>query len=170
MKTLEEVVKHKATLTSAFEDIGIYSDPGFHHLNIHFDTYISFKDILFNDNKEVYDFLTPFIYYVYSLTYNIKFVRGHILLMENISFSYSNENNEFNYDFNISFSGIDSIREFNKNFLKNYDEELVNKGHFFIGLIHSLTIHIATFYYGNDVQICRELEENGERVTGFFSS
>ena len=56
--------------------------------------------------------------------------------------------------------------------LKNYDEELVNKGHFFIGSIHSLTIHIGTFYYGNDrddcVQIVRELTENGERVAGLF--
>ena len=119
MKTLEEVIKDKATLTSAFEDIEIYSHSGFLHLSIHFDTYISFKDILFNDNKEMYDFLKPIIYYVYSLTYNIKFVRGHILLMENISFSYSNERNEFNHKFDI-FSGIDSIREFNKNFLKNY--------------------------------------------------
>ena len=165
MKTLEEVIKNKATLTSSFEDIEIYSHPGFHHLNIHFDTYISFKDILFNDNKEMYDFLKPFIYYVHnSLTYNIKFIRGYILLMENISFSYSNERNEFHHKFDIFFSGIDSIREFNKNLLKNYDEELVNKGHFFIGSIHSLTIHIGTFYYGNDrddyVHIVRELEEN----------
>ena len=60
MKTLEEVIKDKATLTSAFEDIEIYSHPGFLHLNIDFDTYISFKDILFNDNKEMYDFLKPF--------------------------------------------------------------------------------------------------------------
>ena len=64
MKTLEEVIKDKATLTSAFEDIEIYSHPGFHHLDIHFDTYISFKDILFDDNKEMYDFLKPFIYYI----------------------------------------------------------------------------------------------------------
>ena len=109
----------------------------------------------------MYDFLKPFIYYVYSLTYNIKFVRGHILLMEKISFSYSNERNEFNHIFDISFWGIDSIREFYKNVLKYYDEELVNEGHFLIGSIHSLTIHIGTFYYGNDdddyVQIAREL-------------
>ena len=86
MKTLEEVIKDKATLTSAFEDTEIYSHPGFHHLNIHFDTYISFKDILFNDNKEVYDFFKTIYLLVYSLTYYIKFVRGYILLMENISF------------------------------------------------------------------------------------
>ena len=134
MKTLEEVIKDKATITSAFEDIEIYSHPGFHHLNIHFDTYISFKDILFNDNKEVYDFLKPFIYYVYSLTYNIKFVLGHILLMENISFSYSNERNEYHHKFDFFFSGIYSIQEFNKNLLKNYDEELVNKGNFLLVL------------------------------------
>ena len=133
MKTLEEVIKDKATLSSAFEDTEIYSHPGLHHLNIHFDTNIYFKDILFNDNKEMYDFLKPFIFYVYSLTYNIKFVRGHILLMENISFSYSNERNEFHHQFDFFFffffSGKDSIREFNKNLLKNDDEELVNKGH-----------------------------------------
>ena len=80
----------------------------------------------------MYDFLKPFIYYVYSLTYNIKFVRGRNLLMENISFSYSNERNEFHHKFDIFFSGIDSIREFNKNPLKNYDEELVNKGNFLL--------------------------------------
>ena len=117
-------------------------------------------------------FFKPFSYYVYSLTYNIKFVRGHILLMAKICFSYFNERNEFDHEFDISFSEIDRIREFNKNLLKNYDEELVNKGHFFIGSISRLSIRIGTFYYGNDrndyVQIGRELEENGERVIGFF--
>ena len=65
--------------------------------------------------KKCMIFLKPFIYYVYSLTYNIKFVRGHILLMEQIGFSYSNERNEFNHKFkNANFSEIESIREFNK--------------------------------------------------------
>ena len=72
----------------------------------------------------------------------------------------------------ISFSGIDSIREFNKNLLKNYDEELINKGHFFISSISELSIQIGTFYYGNDHddydQIGRELEDNGELVNFFF--
>ena len=70
--------------------------------------------------------------------------------------------------------GIDSIREFNKNLLKNYDEELINKGHFFfIGSISELSIQIGTFYYGNDHddydQIGRELEDNGELVNFFVS-
>ena len=47
--------------------------------------------------------------------------------MERIRFSYSNKRNEFNHEFYFHFSGIDSIREFNKNLLKNYDEELVYK-------------------------------------------
>ena len=119
----------------------------------------------------MYDFSKPFIYYVYSLTYNIKFV--HILLMKQIGFSYSNERNELNHTFKVgNFSEIESIREFNKNLLKNYDEELVNKGHFFTGSTRKLTMHIRTFYYSNDyddyVQIVRELEENGERVAGIF--
>ena len=50
MKTLEEVIKDKATLTSTLKYIRIYSHPGF-HFNIKFDTYISFEDILFNDSK-----------------------------------------------------------------------------------------------------------------------
>ena len=171
MKTLEEVIKDKATLTSAFEYIAISSYPSF-HLKIKFNTYVYFKDILFNDSKEMYDFLKSFIYYLYSLTYNIKIVRGRNLLMEKIRFSYSNERNKFNHEFDISFSGIDSIREFNKNLLKNYDEELVSKGHFFIDSISGLSIRIGTFYYGNDrddyVQIGTELEDNGERVNCFF--
>ena len=133
MKTLEEVIKNKATLTSAFEYITISSYPSF-YLEIKFNTYIYFKDILFNDNKEMCDFLKPFIYYLYSLTYNIKFVRGRNLLMEKIFFSYSNERNNVNHEFDISFPGIDSIREFNKNLLKKYDEELINKGHFLLVL------------------------------------
>ena len=130
MKTLKEVIKNKATLTSAFEYITISSYPCF-YLKIKFNTYVYFKDILFNDSKEMYDFLKPFIYYLYSLTYNIKFLQGGNLLMEKIYFSFSNERNNFNHEFDISFSGIDSIREFNKNLLKNYDEELINKGHFY---------------------------------------
>ena len=94
MKTLEEVIKDKAKLTSAFEEIIFYSHPGF-HLNFYFTnnfkTYVYFKDILFNDSKELYDSLKPFIYYLYSLTYHIKFLRGRNLLMEKIRFSYSNE-------------------------------------------------------------------------------
>ena len=117
MKTLEEVIKDKATLTSTFGYIAISSYPSF-HLKIKFNTYVYFKDILFNDSKEMYDFLKPFIYSLYSLTYNIKFVRGRNLLMEKIHFSYSNERNKFNHEFDISFSGIDSIREFNKKSLK----------------------------------------------------
>ena len=70
----------------------------------------------------MYDFLKPSIYCVYSLTYNIKFVRGHILLMEQIGFSYSDERNEFDHTFNVykngNFSEIESIREFNKKSLK----------------------------------------------------
>ena len=116
----------------------------------------------------MYVFLKPFIYY-YSLTYNIKFVREHILLMDQIGFSYSNE---FKHTFkNGNISEIESIREFNK---KNYDEELVNKGHFFTDSIRKLTMHIGTVYYGNDhddfVQTVRELEENGERVGGTLST
>ena len=99
-------------------------------------------------------------------------MRGRNLLMERIRFSYSIKRNEFNHEFEFYFSGIDSIREFNKNLLKNYDEELVYKGNFFIGSISGLSIRIGTFYYGNDrddyVQISRELEENGERVNVFF--
>ena len=175
MKTLEEVIKDKAKLTSTFEELGFYSHPGFHlnfYFTIYFKTYAYFKDILFNDSKELYDSLKPFIYYLYSLTYNIKFLRGRNLLMAKICFSYSNEKNEFNHDFDISFLGVHRIREFNKNLIKNYDEELVNKGHFFIGSISKLSIQIGTFYYGNDrndyLQIGRELEENGERVNFFF--
>ena len=67
---------------------------------------------------------------------------------------------------------IESIREFNKNLLKNYDEELVNKNHFFTGPIHKLTMSIETIYYSNDhddyIQIARELEEIAERVSGLF--
>ena len=100
MKTLEEVIKDKATLTSTLEYIGISSYPGF-HLKINFKTCISFKDILFNDKKEMYDFFKPFSYYIYSFTYNIKFVRGHILLMAKICFSYFNERNEFDHEFDI---------------------------------------------------------------------
>ena len=85
MKTLEEVTKNKASLTSAFEYIAISSYPSF-YLKIKFSTYIYFKDILFNDSKEMYGFLKSFIYYLYSLTYNIKFVRGRNLLMEKIFF------------------------------------------------------------------------------------
>ena len=132
MKTLE-VIKDKATLTSAFEYIAISSYLSF-YLRIKFDTYVYFKDILFNDSKEMYGFLKRFIYYLYGLTYNIKFVRGHNLLMEKIFFFFnSNERNNFNHEFDISFSGIDtcSIRKFNKTILKNYHEELINKGHFF---------------------------------------
>ena len=86
--------------------------------------------------------------------------------MEQIGFSYSNERNEFNHKFkNGNFSEIESIRDFNKNLL-------VNKGHFFTGSIHKLTMHRGTFYYSNDyddfAQIVRGLEENGERVAGIF--
>ena len=92
--------------------------------------------------------------------------------MAKICFSYFDERNGFDHEFDISFSEIDGIREFNKNLLKSYDEELVNKGHFFIGSISELSIRIGTFYYGIDrddyVQIGRELEENGERVIDFF--
>ena len=102
MNTLEEVIKDKATLTSAFEYIAISSYPSF-YLKIKFNTYVYFKDILFNDSKEMYDFLKPFIYYLYSLTYNIKFVRGHNLLMEKIYFSYCNERNNFNHEFDNFF-------------------------------------------------------------------
>ena len=116
----------------------------------------------------MYDFLKPFI----SLTYNIKFVQGRNLLMEKIRFSYSNEKNKFKHEFDISLLGVHRIREFNKNLFKNYDEELVNKGHFFIGSISELSIQIGTFYYGNDhddyAQIGRELEDNGELVNCFF--
>ena len=55
MKTLEEVIKDKATLTSTLKYIFFYSHPGV-HFYIKFDTYISFEDILLNDSKEMYDF------------------------------------------------------------------------------------------------------------------
>ena len=83
----------------------------------------------------MYEILKPFIYYLYSFTYNIKFVRDHILLMDKISYNYSDEerNNEFDHTLYFykhgDFLDIESIREFNKNLLKNYDEELVNKNH-----------------------------------------
>ena len=92
--------------------------------------------------------------------------------MEKIYLSYSNKRNKFNHEFDISFSGMDNIREFNNNLLRNYDEELVNKGNFFVGSISELSMHIGTFYYGNDQgdydQIGRELEDNGERVNYFI--
>ena len=99
MKSLEEVIKDKALLTSTFKYIKIYSSFG-HNFNIEFDTDISFEDILINDdNEKMYEILKPFIYYLYSFTYNIKFVRDHILLMDKISYSYYDEerNNEFDH-------------------------------------------------------------------------
>ena len=69
MKTLEEVIKDKATLTSAFEYINIYSYPNL-NFNIKFNTYVYFKDILFNDSKEIYDFLKPFIYIVLLIIFS----------------------------------------------------------------------------------------------------
>ena len=91
--------------------------------------------------------------------------------MQKISFSYSDERNEFDHTFIVykkdTFSDIESIREFNKNLLKNYDEKLVNKGHFL--LILYVIMCIETIYYGNDHdderQIARELEE---RVSGLI--
>ena len=72
MKTLEEVIKNKTLLTSSINYINIYSHPGSPY-TVDFDTYIFFEDILFNDSKEMYKILKPFIYYVYSLTFNTNF-------------------------------------------------------------------------------------------------
>ena len=60
MKTLKEVIKNKALLTSSLDYINIYSHPSAPY-NIEFETYISFEDILFNDSKEMYEILKPFI-------------------------------------------------------------------------------------------------------------
>ena len=86
--------------------------------------------------------------------------------MNNIGFLYSDKRNEIDHTFtaykNDNFLDIESVKEFNKNLLKNYDEELVNTGLFFIDYIHKLSMTIGTIYYDDGIQIARELEENGE--------
>ena len=136
MKTLEEMIKNIALLMSSLKkDMEIYSH-NFSPYKIEIIIHISFQDILFNDSKEMYKILKPFIYYVYSLTYKTNFLRDRNLLVKQISFSYSDERNIFDHTFNVCkrghFSDIESIREFNKNLSKNYDNELVNKGYFLL--------------------------------------
>ena len=126
----------------------------------------------------MYEILKPFIYYVCSFTYNnIKFVPDHILLIKQIIYSCNDERNELEHKFktykNNDFSVIESIQEFNKNFLKNY-EEIVNKNYFFTNSKHELYMHIKTIYYCNDnddmIYVGQKLEEIGEEVRSFLRS
>ena len=128
----------------------------------------------FNNTKKVYSILKPLIYYLYSTTYKRKFIREKFLIVGKISilncFNFRGSENT-----NISVSTILDFEqpednEPDKNFLKKYDDEELNRNHAIeneSGLyMFNLKIHLTTFYYfrdkGDGIIALTELDENGE--------
>ena len=125
------------------------------------------------NTKKVYSILKPLIYYLYSTTYKRKFIREKFLIEGRISilncFNFRGSENT-----NISVSTILDFEqpeenEPDKDFLKNFDEEL-NRNHAIEnerGLyMFNLKIQLRTFYKfdneGDYILSLIELEENGE--------
>ena len=105
------------------------------------------------NTKKVYSILKPLIYYLYSTTYKRKFIREKFLIEGRISilncFNFRGSENT-----NISVSTILDFEqpqenEPDKDFLKNFDEEL-NRNHAIEnerGLyMFNLKIQLRTFY------------------------
>ena len=128
----------------------------------------------FNTSKKVYSILKPLIYYLYSTTYKRKFIREKFLIVGRISilncFNFRGSENT-----NISVSTILDFEqpeenEPDKDFLKNYDDEELNRNHDIEnerGLyMFNLKIQLRTFYKfdneGDYILALIELEENDE--------
>ena len=124
--------------------------------------------------KKVYSILKLLIYYLYSTTYKRKFIREKFLIVDRISilncFNFRGSENTY-----ISVSTILDFEqpednEPDKDFLKNYDDEELNRNHDIEnerGLyMFNLKIQLRTFYKfdneGDYILSLIELEENGE--------
>ena len=123
--------------------------------------------------KEVYKFLKPFVYYLFSLTHKKKFVREGLKLFTesiNIYYSYHSINSttiSVNSDIDVGFSN-DPFED--NSFLEDYDEESFNEDSNIKsldnGYIHYLEVNLRTYYdfenYEDYIEAVGELEENGE--------
>ena len=130
------------------------------HLNIHV--------------KEIYKLIKPFIYYLFSVTYKKKFLRGKPLLTEQIKIKYI-----FNVDGVITDVKMDLITDHydletlvDFSFLKYYNEKELSKS--YVGnsaIINYLEIVLYTYYvfynYDEYVSSVGELEERGEIVVTY---
>ena len=155
-------IKHNNDITFE-QETGITSNI-FNNEGIIFRTRIKLFGVSTN---EVYKFLKPLVYYLFSLTYKKKFVKEEVKLFAesiNIYYNYHSTNSNtisVNRSIDIGFNSDDN------SFLEYYDDEGFNE---FLDndYIHNLEVNLKTNYdfenYEDYIEAIGKLEENGEIV------
>ena len=168
---LEEFYKDRVKLINS--KITIHQDDNINLIDptegLSFKTCVKFVAI---DIKEVYKLIKPLIYYLYSVTYKMKFLREKPLFTERIIINYKFRVDyvitKVNTDIHTDYYNYDSVEDFS--FLEYYNEKELSKSHAvnFVDNAHLyyLEIVLNTFYvfdnYEDYITSIGELEENGE--------
>ena len=124
-----------------------------------------------NTSKKVYCILKPLIYYLYSTTYKRKFIREKILIVGGVSIvNYLIFRDSDNT--HISVSTILDFEEPEKDFLKNCDDEELNRNLDIGNEMGLYMFDLRTFYHfrdgGDQLLALIELGENGELDNGLI--